>query len=710
MELTIQPSLSNDSLQPIQELAELTGIPESQITAEQVEKYELAKSIDQNLNLLTVQAELDISKKIKALNSLLENADASDIDIAPSDSSRNVWVELSKLSIKEIKGKVDEWVEWAQEFLEKKEAELLAAGEKKLITSFKSTWIWKLLPEEFVNKISSVAKDIASEKMSGRKASIIWFLIGLIPWVGLLMKWYKKLLWWEETPEENDENTPPVKSKWEWDTKKVPEWNIESNEKLRENQDRYAFSGRIFLREISWERFWKDNESDLVFSELRNNSFWNIQKSYTQYLQNESKDWEWVNSDNYDMLLQDLGIKENAQSLPKETVIATIESIAWIISTEIIKDFLNGSQIVLYAQDEEFITLFWKDFANGIKWKSVSELTLVELQICVAHSLPETVRNIFSSAEISDNITNALFENNTLLENIKHTPLISRGPAEAIMREAGASSMLGQEDSFKWAINYSELSDSEKQEVDSLIGFKDIFVRKIVENSKYSLWMPDFEARLREWLDYKDILQIYVFLNWKTDIKSLNNLESWMLYLWILTTMKDGWAYEWRILESLSDDDTFTPVQKVFIAKHGAKISQGFLEQSLTIMSKSRDGVKEIAQIKISEVTWISQEQIPDWVLDTTEIILVWWMIAGWFAVYKLPLPLHFKVILWWALHAWGFSAMASILYDMWTFEKIFNTMWDTEIRKQLDIILEQKFEMNLEEIIYSNEKPDFYS
>ena len=174
--------------------------------------------------------------------------------------------------------------------------------------------------------------------------------------------------------------------------------------------------------------------------------------------------------------------------------------------------------------------------------------------------------------------------------------------------------------------------------------------------------------------------------------------------------MEDKWAYEWRLLDTLNDDDTFSDIQKIFIAKHGAKISQSFFEKSLKLVWQWRDAAKEITKIKISEVTWIPEGEIPDWLLDTTEILLVGWLIVGWFTVYKLPLPLHFKVILWWALHAWGFSAMASVLYDMWTFEKIFKQMWDTEVRKQIDIILEQKFQMNLEEIINSPEKPDFYS
>jgi len=63
------------SLTPAQELAELTGIPEAQITPEQIEKYELAKSIDANLDLVTLKAEIDITKKIIALNTLLEQSE-----------------------------------------------------------------------------------------------------------------------------------------------------------------------------------------------------------------------------------------------------------------------------------------------------------------------------------------------------------------------------------------------------------------------------------------------------------------------------------------------------------------------------------------------------------------------------------------------------------------------------------------------------------
>jgi hypothetical protein len=69
-----------------QELAELTGIPESQITLEQIDKYDLAKSIDANLDLVAVKAEIDVAQKVLSFNSLLEQSDTLQIERQASET------------------------------------------------------------------------------------------------------------------------------------------------------------------------------------------------------------------------------------------------------------------------------------------------------------------------------------------------------------------------------------------------------------------------------------------------------------------------------------------------------------------------------------------------------------------------------------------------------------------------------------------------
>lgn len=631
------------------------------------------------------------------------------------DAEHAISNPLSDLSLDALKAKAEQWVEWAKELFAQKQEELITAGEEKFKKWIQESFLWKILPESLINWVTETGRKKVEWKLNGIGWSfqwwILWVIVWFIPGASILMKWYEKIFWGEqEEPtdssnwDDSPENTPPeTLAPWSDTSELLAEWN----EKQRLNRERYGFSWKVFLREISWERFESDNNSDVVFTQLEWASFWDIQTAYNEYLKMKLN-----NSDDtqaYNALVSTLGINLGA-SVKKETVLATIESIAGIISTEIARDLLNKSILQSLSKDPNFRNTFWDEFADGIDNKEMNELSLGQLQICLAYMLPQHVQKLFESpSHKSAHLVESLFSENDILDQIQNTPLLSDNVAEAIITNASAPAMIYQEALFKGAVKFDELIWPQQKEIETLIDFKDIFLRKLSE-SKYTLWMPDFEAKLNEWLDYRNLIQIYVFLNGETNLESLSSFESWALYLWIMSTMKNAWPYEWRILESLSDDDTFTPMQKIFIAKHGSKISQSFLEQSLRVVSTWRDALKEVTKIKLSQATWIPEAEIPDWILDTAEILLISWLILWGFAVYKLPLPLHFKVILWGALHAWGFSAMASILYDMWTFDTVFNKMWDTEIRKQLDIILEQKFKMNLEEIIHSPEKPDFYS
>lgn len=687
-----------------EEVSKLQQLPNYAETKERIEQIQADKMLD--------ALQVRIGEKIASAKTLEEKWEifTSSLEYNNQTSEKweeelvEWWIDFSKLSKEKIEEMAQRGIEGAQEFLDTKFTQLEERWKQTVKWFLGKLWEIPLIGDWLVETMYSWLE----EKYETGKGNIWSFLAGLIgiKWVNVM----KDIFWnreeeWEWNSEWNGEESPQEAPEAWLD---APGGVVEWSEIQKQNRDRYAFSGKIFLKEISWERFEANNNSDYLLSQLRWTSFWDIQHAYTKYLKNIDS-WEWDKTEIYSILITDLGLDIN-QSISQETVLSTIESIAWVISSEIIGDFLNKTKLQSYGKSPEFIKTFWEDFVTQIKNKDVRELSLTELQICLAYALPKHMEWLFSSPEKRVwSLVESLFSENTLLDQIDNTPLLSSKVGESILSEASSPVMIHEDPSFKSAIKFDEFTESEKNEIELLIGFKDIFLRKLWE-SKFTLWMPDFNEKLNKGLDYRNLIQIYIFLNGRTDLNNLSDFQSSILCLWIMNTMEDKWSYEWRLLEKLSDDDTFTDIQKIFIAKHGAKISQSFFEKSLQLVWQWRDAIKEITKIKISEATWIPEEQIPDGLLDTTEILLVWWLILWWFAVYRLPLPLHFKVILGGTLHAGGFSAMASVLYDMWTFDKIFNNMWDTEIRKQLDIILEQKFQMNLEEIINSPEKPDFYS
>lgn len=695
-----------------EEVKKLQDLPNYAETKQKIEQMQADKMLDSLASRIweNIKTAKTLEEKWEIFTSSLESHDKT--PKTWTGESPEWWINFSKLSKEKIQKMADDWTKGAQEFLDSQVAKWLDT----LVSWFKKTtqesWLGKIIPKKLIEWIAQTGREKAEGKLEGIgweiKWWILWFIVGFFPGGNLLMKGYEEYFWeevWEWDSKWNEEENPQEAPKGWADT---PEFVAEWNEIQKQNKDRYAFSGKLCLKEVSWERFETNNNSDLIITQLRWTPFWKIQDAYIVYLKNVDN-WEWKNNNHFNKLLSDLWLNMNT-SISQKTVLATIESIGWVISTEFIGEFLNKNKLDTFGKDTEFQNTFGKDFAVQIWNKDVRELSLTELQICLAYALPEYMKWLYNSPTKKVwSLAVSLFTENTLLEQVNNTPLLSSRVGEVILSEASSPVMIQEDYSFKNAIKFDELSESEQQQIEVLIGFKDIFLKKLWE-SKFTLWMPDFEEKLNKGLDYRNLIQIYVFLNGNTELNNLSDFQSSILCLWTMNTMEDKGAYEWRLLDTLSDDDTFTDIQKMFIAKHGTKISHSFFEKSLQLVWQWRDAAKEIVKIKISEATWIPEEEISDRLLDTTEIFLVWWLILWGFAVYKLPLPLHFKVILWWTLHAWGFSAMASVLYDMWTFDKIFYKMWDTKIRKQLDIILEQKFKMNLEEIINSKEKPDFYS
>ncbi|NDK10080.1 hypothetical protein GW846_04820 [Candidatus Gracilibacteria bacterium] len=181
------------SLTPAQELAELTGIPEAQITPEQIEKYELAKSIDANLDLVTLKAEIDITKKIIALNTLLEQSENQNPEVIDKTEGILAGLNFSELSLDELKVRVGEGIDGASEALEAKKLEAINAAESKFKSEMQDSFIGKLIPEKFLDWVIQTGKDKVEGKADAIQGWIVGLLIGFIPGAQFLMDKYEEI-------------------------------------------------------------------------------------------------------------------------------------------------------------------------------------------------------------------------------------------------------------------------------------------------------------------------------------------------------------------------------------------------------------------------------------------------------------------------------------------------------------------------------------
>jgi len=596
-----------------------------------------------------------------------------------------------------------------KEALEKKEIELLSVWEKKLKASFKETKLGKLLPDSIVDWIANKTKDVAWEKINGFKGTVIWFILGLIPGVWLLMKGYKNLTWGdgdsEETNEDTSDDSPEEGSK--PDSVPVEEWVAEWNETVDtlRNKTLYANIGKWFMRQISWEVFTQWNESDSIFSDLANISLWDLQSKYTLYIQELNS---WVEEEKaFSNLTSSLWINKSWIA-DKQTIISVLESTVWVISMEISWYYLTTQRINILAKDTQVKAKFWEDFCQSIAWKTRSELSLSEVQICLALSIPPVMREWISSMG-TEWLIESMFSWDSLKASSEWSPIISQEVIEIILWGSGGSSTLQNDPEFKRTIAFDSIENGQtREQINLLIWFKNTFLSQIAWNNRYNLWMDNFSDVFNSDLDYKKVTEIYVALNGNANLSTLNDVESSMVYLWILRSFENKWAYVWRLAHKISEEDFFTDVQKSLIAKHAWKVSDSFVSKSLALIDTSRDGLKEFTKIEIAQWLWIQEEDIPDGVLDWVEILLIWGFVVWGFAVYKLPMPLHFKIILWWAMHTVWFSTLASILYDRGTFKTIFDEMWETPLAEKVDQMLLQKYKMSLEDVANSSEKPSF--
>jgi len=71
------------------------------------------------------------------------------------------------------------------------------------------------------------------------------------------------------------------------------------------------------------------------------------------------------------------------------------------------------------------------------------------------------------------------------------------------------------------------------EQIEKLVKFKEDFLSNLFHSQRYTIEFADFQKEFSQKVNYRDILEIYVFLNGNPDISNLSQLNSSALYLWI---------------------------------------------------------------------------------------------------------------------------------------------------------------------------------
>jgi len=365
---------------------------------------------------------------------------------------------------------------------------------------------------------------------------------------------------------------------------------------------------------------------------------------------------------------------------------------------------------------------FWLDFYAEVKWKSYFELNFNQISILIMESLPVVISSGISEARsgISRFILWASqsveSEMSVLSEDIKQRKelLISKDLIQAFIdsRTLWLNSLVREEeDSNMQEAIISELAGNdkdtmiEKAQMEKIMQFKNTVLSKIKNSPKFNLGMSGFETAFNNWIDYKKVLELYMLLNWESDLDNIDATISLWVYYWISSVLPEQslqWQYLWSLLKEVTEalnneSDILNEEQALLFEGMLWKVSNSFLRVYLENSSRVMWWISEISKSELEEVFGF---EIPNMVneLDLVEWSLVAWLIGSWYVVTKLPIPLQAKLILSGTLTTFWISGALSILHERWTLKKIFDTEWDNELKKSLDKTLKDEMDISLEE------------
>jgi len=617
------------SLTPAQELAELTGIPEAQITPEQIEKYELAKSIDANLDLVTLKAEIDITKKIIALNTLLEQSENQNPEVIDKTEGILAWLNFSELSLDELKVRVWEWIDWASEALEAKKLEAINAAESKFKSEMQDSFIGKLIPEKFLDWVIQTWKDKVEWKADAIQWWIVWLLIGFIPGAQFLMDKYEEIKsgdTWDigETTNTSNDDIPAqstsIPQQEEWNVlPEISTWDIEKNVSIELKDDTRLLWYNL-MSQVSWLPITEKSSNILGKINERTNPVSLI--SMRWYLSS------WAN------LKSTLWLEET--TFTEEEILWVVIAITWPVNEEFFETQINAIdlQLMIWKNpdfNEDALLFFTKEELKEIESTNYNYLELriwilarlsvfsLKNELLILQALPWEyawkLKNFFWNILEDENIS-ALFDGDEVYP--KGVSLAFKD----ILTGDGTESLDSIIERWQNKLNAegASLSQTDIEIITKIYNYKEIIISQIDE---YWLGVNWFNDYISEKLSWGNIIALYWIMQSK-DLSNATWFEKVFVYTWVywILDWNIKWLYESaaaeKLLSSTTEEDS-----KVFQV-----LFMRILEVDRNIFLEWIDTAKWNIDWVVWSITWFNE--IDDSWLRYIAINAVEW---GWLAL-----------------------------------------------------------------------------
>ncbi len=668
------------------ELSDSTGIPLEQITPEMLEKYELAKSINKNLDLLEVKSEQDIAQKITRLNVILEKNDSPE---EVSAALKSAATDVAKTATTEVKGVIEDTPEavadWAALKASEKVQEKLSGlpfGMWDKLTGISSK-IWEVIKQLFV-------------ALSGA-----FWGIGFTSWLKTKFGWGEN-----ETPTESVaapiEATKAKSEATKWGDGNIWETIWEEQDTLQDfekNQNTYATIWNIFFLQVAWESYETGNSKKAMLDSIQNKPWKELQNVYASFLE-KNKNWEsdailwlytqlWLDKDDYSHTYDD------------KALVSIMNSIVGPIPVSLITQRVSLDSINSLIESWRLESKLWKEFVNKIKWKSSEELSFKEISIIYTFLFPGIITEKFKNGK--NIISDFLFweEDVAALESIKNefqerrNNIVSDEAVKEILLNASWTMYIWSDDNFRKLLK-DKVSE---KEIEALIRFKTAFLSNLTDNQKYNLWYTGFKTKLDDRVEYKDILSIYVLLNWNPNLENLPELESVSIYMWIVWVLWEDREYVSKLVIEVTKEtwSMLSSVEKEILYKNLSRLSKGiadiFFENYELVSWWVRASVSEIAKSEL----WVD---ISQWEMDAVEWWIILSIVGSGGAIMYVPHP--FVKMIGASVMLFGGGYAFSKLYDYGSFWKLEQYYRGTEVYDLMNGILEETYGKSISELAQS--------
>lgn len=629
---------------------------EEKVLKELIKKWYEKEKIKKRLEEIKILEEKENKESfVKKLDSIDEWGSTEHIEYLVS------LLEEKKSVIENTQAKIEKTRNDVNNSVEKKVKEVWEKVKDWIMDKLWITWI--------VSKLKLMWKEIT--------ALFAWFSIASIFWETKKDK---------EVKNEEDMTTEKIQEQL------VKEWKVEVEPKTEEEENTNWESiekkkkQKITWYTLLWRKFIEKLSPSKILFNKENNNFnlfanWVQDSQYNTYsdikeLRNE------VIKNMWDKLLKNkilkrLNISPNIVKDNKE-LLWMLDVLAWNNTDFIIKNKLEDIDWIISSK--KFQKTFWDKYDN-LKWKDYKELKLNEIELLIWYTLPIAAMSWFKS--ILPNIEEIGETKDVIEEEIENRKdwFFSKEFIQTIWSWFNQPWLLETKELRKKFNKSKNINETTTNDLEKFIAFKNSVISQL-DNKKWSLEQGNFKENFQEKITPLDIYNLYLLLDWNTNLNWLNWTNKILMYLWISkipnnTTYRDNYLKLLYENNSKENDKYLTKEEEYFLYPLLTQWAHKLLlEKAIEIASTQKTIIdtwvnKQIKDSELSDLMkeyWIeinlSKYKIEEYIILAS---ILW---ITYFST-KLPLPLHFKILLSGLVSTTWITYLVWALKERWVLDKM---------------------------------------